>query len=125
MRVDTRSGERCPIITHEDSPDLVFAAIRDLHHYKHLGLGAREDVDDATRRMINYFDIGPNGELTAEPNPKLPGLTVYIPFDDLELALVGLGCFTLDQRQDQVAETIPKVDELLVNIDALRSIAYF
>lgn len=121
MKIDTRAGERCPVITHEDSPDLVYAAVRDLHHYKRLGMARREDVDDGLRRMRNYFDISPLGELLQEPNPNLPGLTIYIPIDDLELALVGLGCFTLDRRQDQAAEVIPQVDGLLVKIDALRA----
>jgi hypothetical protein len=120
MKIDTRAGQRCPVITHEDSPDLVYAAVRDLHHYKRLGMAIREDVDDGLGRMRTYFDIGSMGELLKEPNPKLPGLTIYISVNDLELALVGLGCFTLDHRQDQVAETIPKVDELLIKIDALR-----
>lgn len=123
MRIDSRVGERCPVITHEDSPDLVYAAIRDLHLYKRLGMARREDVDDGLWRMRSYFDIGPSGELLKEPNPNLPGLTIHIPIGDLELALVGLGCFTLDRRQDQVAEVIPKVDELLIKIDALRQVA--
>ena len=121
MRVDDKSGERCPVITHEDSPDVVYSAVRDLHYYKYLGLGAREDVDDGLRRMARYFDISLLGEMLEEPNPRLPGLTVYIPMDDLELALVGLGCFTLDHRRDRIDEIIPRVDGLLVKIDALRS----
>ena len=120
MRINNESGERCPVITHEDNPDTVFAAVRDLHHYKHLGMGASEDVADGLRRMAFYFDIGPHGELLKEPDLRLPGLTIYIPIDDLELALVGLGCFTLDHRREQVDEIIPIVDELLVKIDSLR-----
>lgn len=123
MKIDTRTGERCPVITHDDSPDLVYAAVMDLHYYKRLGMARREDVDDGLQRMRTYFDIGPIGEMLQTPNPKLPGLTIYIPVDDLELALVGLGCFTLDHRRDNVAEVIPKVDELLLKIDALRDVA--
>ncbi len=122
MRTNDTFGERYPVITHEDSPEVVFAAIRDLHHYKYLGLGAREDVDDAAWRMRSYFDIGSRGELTAELNDRLPGVTIYIPLDDLELALVGLGCFTLDHDQAQVTEIIPKIDKLLAGLDSLHTV---
>ncbi len=123
MRIDQRTGERCPVITHEDSPDLVYAAVRDLHYYRRLSMARREDVEDGLFRMRFYFDLDVVGNQLKEPNTKLPGLTIHIPVDDLELALVGLGCFTLDHRNEQAEEVIPKVDALLAKIDTLREVA--
>lgn len=111
-----------PSIGPEDSPELIYAGVRDLGHFLTLSYGMRDTVADTLERMERHFDIPPFvGGLEHELDPTMPEMTIYMNIDDLELAVVGLGCHTLDYRPEQADEVIPKVDKLLMGFDELKS----
>ena len=112
----------CPSIGPEDYPELIYAGVRDLGNFMRLSYGMRDTIADTLERMERHFDIPPYvGGLEHELDPTMPEMIIYMHIDDLELAVVGLGCHTLDFRPEQADEVIPMVDKLLTNFDELKS----